>query len=407
MLLLSNFMLLKLFTNDLSVSDFGYYSLSMSIVLFIRQIIYDPFSMVIAKQSAAIAGDHINVARKFAIINFASNQAAMLILMVSLACILIFIKWGGEDVLTYAFLFSSIYLIANGGQGVYFNVLNAVGERYSAALLSTLDSILKISSAYLFFKYFGANLNNALISIAFGSAIVLLIIRASNAKKLTEIKFKRNELGNASKKYLLASIPLYFPVFLAAIKSVGDRWLLTGFIGVDDLAAYTVLTQVGYSPVIIAFGIIQTYIAPKLYKLCADKTQNLAGDLSKLMVRILCVLAVGAVLFCGLALLLEDWIFELLVGKNYHSFAKYLPIFVTAGFLAAAAGILQVVVFGIFESTVFGNLMAFSVGLSIVFTAVLIQEFGFSGAILGLIAGGFIPFCVFAFAIYRRAFKKY
>ena len=52
-LLLSNFMLLKLLASQLSVYEYGQYALVMSVVLFVRQIFYDPFSIVAAKESAA------------------------------------------------------------------------------------------------------------------------------------------------------------------------------------------------------------------------------------------------------------------------------------------------------------------------------------------------------------------
>jgi hypothetical protein len=49
--LLNNFLLLKILTVNLSMSAYGYYALWMSIMLFIRQIIYDPISIILAKES--------------------------------------------------------------------------------------------------------------------------------------------------------------------------------------------------------------------------------------------------------------------------------------------------------------------------------------------------------------------
>ena len=49
--LLANFFLLKLLTSGLAIEDYGYLVLWTSMLLFFRQILYDPISIIAGKKS--------------------------------------------------------------------------------------------------------------------------------------------------------------------------------------------------------------------------------------------------------------------------------------------------------------------------------------------------------------------
>jgi O-antigen/teichoic acid export membrane protein len=400
-LLAVNFLLLKLMTSQLSVGSFGYYSLCMTIVLFARQVIYDPMSIVVAKNCASEIPDLRRVSDGFQIVRFVTDGLGVTLLFLGL------IFW----LLAYAVSDSSIdgvvawscfvYLCANGAQGIYFNVLNSIRDRKSAALFSMLDSILKLVLVFLVFWLFEREVVYTLMSISTGTFVVFLSVRYYIKRGFISSDFSVQSLKNIVKHSLIMSAPLYLPAFLGALKSVADRWIIAAFIGVDDLAVFSVLLQVGFFPMLLFIGMVQTFVAPKVYSLCAKKNGTGIGELKTFIHKILFGILIFASVASCVAISVADYIFQLFVGRDYRIFSNYLPVFIVSGALAAAAGVLHLAVIGVFETRVVGRLMIATVLISVAGTSLLIITWGFVGAVIGLLIASAASAFVYWFALYN------
>lgn len=401
-LLAGNFLLLKIITTNLSVADFGYYSLCMTFILFIRQIVYDPFSMVIAKSCATGDEDKKKSSLGLQVVRYSTDRAGVLIVILGFVFFAFEFFIVKSIRLSPLLFFCLIYLLSNGAQGVYINVFNSIGERKLAAFSSIVDSSLKVAVVALIFKLFSGDLFIGLASASVSALLTLFFIRNLVAVGFSDTEQSLKEIRTVLHENFMVSLPLLFPSLLNAFKSVGDRWLLAGFMGVDDLAAYTVLLQVGYFPVILLFGIVQTYMAPFIYKFCNLRDFHNCQLLKMLMLKILFASIIFACVSAGVTIFLADWMLDILVGPSYRIYAKYLSVFVFAGSLSASSGILQLIIFGVFDTKKSSKLIATSMVLIFVIFFILIYFLKFEGAIGGLVFAGIIPMLIFSWAVHKN-----
>ncbi len=402
-LLLINFLLLKLLTSHLSIGQFGYYSLCMTIVLFLRQVLYDPISIVVAKNVGSAVCDLQQVSDGFLIVRFVTDLLGVALLLLG------FLSWlwgyaGINNTIEGAVAWSCFfYLCANGAQGIYFNVLNIISDRRSAALFSILDSVLKLALVSLVLVLFKSEVVYTLMSISTGAFMVFLLVRFHIGNCYTSGKLPMNRLIVMAKQSLIMSKPLYLPILLVAFKSVGDRWILTAFTGVDELAAYSVLLQIGYFPMVLFIGVVQGFVGPKIYSLSAIESETGFKELKRLVHKLLFGIFIFACIAIGIAIVLSDWIMQVFSGKDYLIFSAYLPLFIVSGALAAAAGILHVGVIGVYKTSVVGRLMISAVLISIASTSLLVITWGLVGAIAGLVIANTASALIYWLALYRKS----
>lgn len=403
-LMVSSFLLLKLLTSQLSIYEFGQYSLCMSIVLFARQVIYDPFSIVLAKECASSGSNLQGVSDRFRVLRFLTDRIGAYLFLLGFF-ILIYSKITNSNYINSLIVgFCILYLCANGAQGVYLNVLNSIRDRKPAALFSITDSALKIILVFLAFGVGNKTLVYSLASISIGAFMVYWLLRTFVAKRFNSDESPRKNDNSLAKRILITSAPFILSTTLVAVKSVGDRWMLAGFLGVNELAEYSVLLQLGYSPIILILGIGQTFVGPKIYSLCALTGNNDRVELKKLLYKLLFIILLVTCVACGGAMVLAGWVFSVLVGKNYHILTIYLPLFVISGALAAAASIFQVAVIGVFKSRDASMFVVISLVISVACTALLIRSLGFEGAIAGLVISNAVTLFIYWAALYRDAF---
>lgn len=405
-LLASNFLLLKLLTSQLSVYEFGEYSLCMSIVLFARQVLYDPISIALGKECASNASNLQRVSDGFRVVRYITDRIGWVFLFLGFFYFLYFKLASHSYTSTLVVAFCLVYVCANGAQGIYFNVLNSIRDRKPAALFSATDSVLKIVLVFLFFRFGNNSLENSIAAISLGAFAVFGLLRYFVANRFKYYGSEKKDDYTLSKRILLVGMPFFLSTMLVAAKSVGDRWMLAGFLSVNDLAEYSVLLQLGYSPIILFLGMVQTFVAPKIYCICALNDSDVANELKKFLHKLLFIILIFTCVVSGGAIVLADWIFTLMVGKDYHGLAVFLPLFVISGALSAAAGIFQIAVIGIFKSREASKFVVISLIISLAITAILIRSSGFGGAVAGLLITSSTTLFIYWQALYCGVFRS-
>ena len=400
-LLLVNYSLLKKLTISLSVADFGYFSLCMSIVLFVRQILYDPISITVAKSVGASSHDFGKISVGFKIIQFATDRLGLAVIFIGLAICLLANLALDQSIVGLTALICTFYLCANGAQGIYINLFNSFGDRKAAALFSITDSILKIFLVYFTFSLLDCKLTYVIAAIAMGAFIVFVSMRLYVDVRFSEKVTPSTKFEEMVKQSIFMSAPLYFPTILVAFKSIGDRWLLASFTGVDELAMYSVLQQLAYYPILLLFGVTQTFFGPAIYRLSANDSCARSKELKKLLNGILILVLIVTCAAAGVAIFTADLLLSLFTGNAYRNLAPYMPFFIISGGFAAATGILQVAAIGIFEANIVGKLMSLSVFLNIAIAVLLIFNWGFIGSVAAILASSASSASIYYFVIYR------
>jgi O-antigen/teichoic acid export membrane protein len=396
--LISNFLILKILTSFLDVVDYGYYALLMSALLFFRQIAYDPISIIASKE--AVIKNHLD-SNDHCIMQIINNLTdRMFIYLFVFVAIL-----ANAGVLVFENLhiglyltLGAIYIGSNGAQGVYLNIINSIGERKWAAIGIIADAFVKLILIFTISYFYGDNLGVVLLAVAISSLLVFLYVR--NITNRFKINFSMDsEKIKIAKKYLIVlSLPVYVPVLLTALKGLGDKLFMALFIGVEELAAYNVLLQIGFLPMMLFVGIIQTYSSPKIYKLTETinfKQTDAIFYIGKIVCKIL-ILTLIAIIFSDV---LSEFIFSILVGSEYLKYSKFLPYFVLAGALSGISGLLNVGVIGAFKSRTVGILMFVSILLGLIIFMIFVAVYGFKGGITGLIFSNLIMIVTFGGAL--------
>jgi O-antigen/teichoic acid export membrane protein len=397
-LLIVNILLLRILTLQLTVADYGFYALCLTIVLFLRQVIYDPFSMVIAKEASVRSSRGDKPTTDFLIAKYAIDRLSLFFIIA-----VIFIFFFGYAYLrvnnyAIALFICSLYLLSNGAQGLYINILNSIRERKVAAIFSIIDSLTKLILVLTCIALIGDQANDILGSIAIGASVTFWMMRHYFNKRFIK-KYSTNGINNDFYKLFSMSLPIFFPSILNSLKSVGDRWILASLIGLDELAAYSVLLQIGYFPIILILGVVQTYIAPKIYQLC--KNEN-SAYLRSFLIKLILTTFILSVLVTLIAYIFSDIVFKIFVGENYAHYSVFLPIFALAAAISAGAAIMQNVIFGYFDTRISSIIIMISNIVGILILLILTYLYKFNGAIIGLALIGLMSFLTFSIVIISK-----
>lgn len=401
-----NFLLLKIMTSCLSVESFGFYSLCMTIVLFARQVIYDPISTVVVKKVGVLFERQETSNEGFEIVRLVSEKFFVWFVGAGIAFSFSWVFIFNNSVEYSVVLACLLYLGSNGAQGIYFALLNMVKCRKSSSLFAMLDSLLKLSFIFITLRFIESEVRSALIALSVSAFLVFLAVRWWIRKK-----FPPGLLSGADYKALLKhtygmALPLYLPIFLGAFRSVLDRWILAAHVGIEELAAFTVLIQIGYSPLILIIGVLQTFIAPQVYALAATRGGAAGVELRVFLLKIMFAITVLAIIAIGISIPFSEQVFHLLVGESYGSFSIYLPVFIVCGAVGSAGGILHLAATGVFETKVLGRLLSLTVVINFILTLVLIFLWGFFGAIVALLLGGGATGILYWIALSRSCFCR-
>ena len=383
--LLSGFLVLAILTRALTPSSFGYYSLCVTIVMFARQVLYDPVSVVMAKNTLATITVDKRAAIGFWCLRYLTDRAFLIALIAGTVSFLYFNSNGlAFDILIF---FCFLYLGANGSFGMYINVLNATRERKYASIFTICDSIGKLVSIGIVVSLFESSVDEVFIGISLAAVAVVFVLRGfiSNSFNLS----KAGDHGNWRfvERTVVSSLPLIIPSSLMALKMYGDRWIIAGFMGVEELAAYSVLLQLGYLPMILAVGVVQTYVVPTIYNLGEVGDPSVLLDYLKyVLIKIVFFTLAIAIVSAPLAGLF----FELMVGAAYLQYSHFLPLFVISGGGTAISSILYVALVARFSTEKVAKMASAAVFLSLVCTAILVAAIGFLGSVVVLLASSVV-----------------
>jgi O-antigen/teichoic acid export membrane protein len=403
--LLNNFLLLKLLTTNLSITAYGYFTLWMSVMLFVRQLIYDPLSIVAAKEVVNVPFLGLKGVSGFQVVKYLTDRIMFgLVLVGALSVVgeMVFYK----HISTTAYiLMGCIYLVANGAQGIYLNMLNALKQRKWASIGIAADSLVKLCLVLLVFFLWEKSVIAAVQAVAISSLLVFIGVQHATSHRFDRAtSIAASVKWPPAKQLVVLSIPFFVPTLLTALKGLGDKVFMASFIGVDELAAYNVLLQLGFIPMMLIVGVIQTFVSPDIYKLASDTTNyqdKTLAYIKGIVIRI-GLLSVVAITF---SLLLSHLMFEMLVGAKYTAYSMYLPYFVLAGAIGGIAGLLNVGIIGIFKPKRVASLMVISVLAGLVILIILMMMYGFEGAIAGLILSNLFMMFIFGYPLVASSSK--
>jgi O-antigen/teichoic acid export membrane protein len=185
--------------------------------------------------------------------------------------------------------------------------------------------------------------------------------------------------------------------------------MVAAYVGVEDLAVFNVFYQLGFSPVVMIIGVMQTFVAPSIYKLC-QKDQNMhAEDVVKYIYRLIILVFILGLLGCLIAIFFGTHILIHIISKEYYDYFGLFVVFIAAGVLAAATGITHLGVIGLYEAKAAGKLMTIAMIFGILISVLSVIFWGLYGALFGLVVSNAVAFVLYIAALLykRRVLRLY
>ncbi|GLS34423.1 hypothetical protein GCM10010869_00110 [Mesorhizobium tianshanense] len=222
---------------------------------------------------------------------------------------------------------AAVFALLSGYNATLSSIQNAARQRSVVALHVALDAWLRIVLSLTVMRYFGVGSTPVVV----GYSISVLLVMVSQFAFLKAGGFnaevsERNEKEKWISRILAYSWPFSAWGSFIWIQQVSDRWSLGFFGSTADVGLYAVLFQLGYTPILMITGVTINFIGPILYVRSGDATSPVRNAIVNRIVFWLSVGMFTVSIGCFFLLLLcHEWIFGLLVAREYRSSSMLLP----------------------------------------------------------------------------------
>lgn len=325
----------KVMTEYMSVTAFGTLSLLLAIVGSSIQFLFGGISQGITRfYIIAIDGDW------FSDFIYTSIKLLFFAILMSGFFVFVLFQWFLSYDQLYNFevvLFTIIFLLASGITTAFSGLQNAARQRKIVALHTAIGQWLKILIFLIFAYHVTVGVEIALASIAIAAALILcsqfyfannlissVMAYANSSPTLLKSKF-RYEIFEFS-------WPISVWGIFTGIHLMSDRYLLNYFHGAEQVAYYSVLFQVGYTPILTLLALVTNYFAPVLY----EKTGS-GEDLSRVTavrreINTIKKYVIALTFLCFIiASFTHEIVFNILVSDEYLKISYLLPFILLAG----------------------------------------------------------------------------
>ncbi len=234
-----------------------------------------------------------------------------------------------------------VFSILGGYTATLSGVQNAARQRSTAAIHGGLDAWLRILFAVGAILWLGSSSTIVILGYSLAS-LLICISQFFFLKKSFSHRSEHKPIGpNWSRQMWGYSWPFSVWGLFSWAQQASDRWALQFFGTTEGVGQYAVLFQLGYAPVGMAAAMVVTLVSPILYQRAGDATdQRRNAAVHVLAWRVAVAGLLLTALGFGLAMLLHDWIFDLLVAAEYHEISALLPWMVLAGGIFASGQVL-------------------------------------------------------------------
>jgi O-antigen/teichoic acid export membrane protein len=327
--------LVRVLTEKLDPTQYGQLALGLTVGSLVNQVVTGGIIAGIGR-FFSIASEKEDLSGYF----YASWRLMLIstVAVVTIGVVLIFglfvsgySQWG--ELAALALIFSVI----SGYSASLSNIQNAARQRIIVAFHSALDAWLKIPLVLGILLWMGKT-SEAVVT---GYVISSCMVTSSQFLFLQRLIPKRDRRRRSTTIWLRQIWYYSWPfstwgIFTWAQLS-SDRWALQAFQTAHDVGLYSVLVQLGYTPIMIASTIVISFLGPILYQRSGDATDSHRNaTVHQLTWRITLICLLITIVGFVFVLILHSWIFKLLVAPKYQSVSYLLPWMVLAGGFFAA-----------------------------------------------------------------------
>ncbi len=388
---LGSLVLVRVLTEHLNPTQFGQFSLGLTIAGLVTQVVMGGISASIGR-FYSIAVEKQDFCRYLYASKKLLSYATLAVIIIGFVLIAL-LNLNGYSQWTELTVFTLLFSVVSGYNSSLNNIQNAARQRIIVAFHSGLNSWLKILIILSVFCWLG----NTSIAVVVGYILALLITTGSQLlfiKKAVPIKHIKQANSNLwMRKMWSYSWPFSsWGVFTWAQQS-SDRWALETFSTTHEVGLYSVLFQLGYTPVLMVTGLVVSFLGPILYQRSGDATDlNRNATVHHIAWRItffsLFTTAIGFLF----SLAFHSLIFKLLVSAHYHYVSNLLPWVVLAGGLFAGSQILALKLMSDMKPLAMAFVKTVTALFGVLLNICLAFMYGIKGVVCALVAFSVIYF---------------
>lgn len=337
---LASLVLVRVLTEKLSPVEYGQLSLGLTVAGLVNQVVMGGITAGIGRFYSIAAekqdlGGYLHATRRLML------YATMAVVVISML-VFIGLLWLGYSnwiALAASALFFSVFSAFNS---ILSGIQNAARQRAIVALHGSLDSWLKIAFALVVMFWLGNSSTAVVIGYACSSVLITLSQLFFLFITISDQKLQTSANHQWLQQMWDYSLPFSTWGVFTWMQQVSDRWALQTFASTNAVGNYVVLYQLGYTPILLATGLIMSFLAPILYQRSGDTTNNVRNsEVHRLSWRITQLSLLLTLFGVTLAFFLHEWLFNLLVAKEYRGISHFFPWVVLAGGLFAAGQMLS------------------------------------------------------------------
>jgi len=254
---ITQLLILKIISTSISSSEFGVYTLLLTVNILITQI----FSNGLIGATARFFGSPAYTTSLFLsnylsifIFNF------LIIASFSLLCCFIFYKIKG-----FAFSANLFIIIITSIFEIFFqsylSLNNKINRRGRVLFYSFLFNFLKILGIYFIFNNSILNIRSILVVYLCVTLFIDLILFISISSKISEIKININIKALKHEMFYYIK-PFYITGLFSFVFFVVDKWMIGLFLNDHFLGVYSIFFQIGYAPFTYLALIFTMFLSP-------------------------------------------------------------------------------------------------------------------------------------------------
>lgn len=357
-----SFILVPIYTNYLTTSDYGTYDLYYTTISLLIPIL----TLNIVEAVMRFSLDEKTDSKDVFIIGFRRLIYALLVL----SCLVILnytfnvISIFNEYIIYFVLLFSGTLLYDFLSQ-----FCRGLEKIKYVAIAGAINSITMLLLNVLFLVFFNLGLKGYFVAncIAFYLPILFLFFKLNIWKF-----FKKNRNEKLEKEMVKYSKPMIFNTIAWWINNVSDRYVVTWLCGVSDNGVYSVAYKI---PSIL--NVFQT-IFSQAWTISAVKEFNKENErfYCKIYSTYNCLL----VLVCSILIIFDKLIAKLFFAKDFYMAWKYAPFLMISVIFGALSGFLGGIFSAVKNSKLYAKTTILGAVLNIIFNIILVEYVGPIGA---------------------------
>lgn len=326
---------IRLLTELLDPETYGQLALWITLATLLNQIVFAPLSHGVTRffapafengnQSAYLAG-------VYRLVRTASGFLLSATLVVVLGTMI-----AGRLDLAAAVAATLAYAIVAGYNSTLSGVQTGARQRAIVAMHQGIEPWMRFLFAGVLIKLLGPDVPVVILGFVVGASLVL----ASQLNKFRAFLVDHSPAPDPDDKWTREMVAYSWPFAVWGIftwaQSASERWALELFVSTGDVGMSAVLFQLGYQPMSMASGMATQFLSPIFYQRAGNATsaERNAG-VTKLAWRLTSMTLLLAFALSGVAFLLHQTIFSLLVAPEYARVSYLLPWVMLSGGIFAA-----------------------------------------------------------------------